>query len=259
MIELKPSQLPIVVWEEKLFAPLVQREFILETESQYKGEVKRDYATHTMPPEYKKRKKYQGMQRRYYRWIGERKITVLTSHSLKTNEKKESYYVWIFMEGENITGKLFSAPILDLPSLFTTTLEYVDAFVDIAEHWPIDPQCGRELKLEFVKGVLHMMKFECHDKTVKHRERRPSFFIFEGPFSKKTVRFLKKKMLPSFRKQLRDKAEGKITQSKRIQRYQRRQEALLQDQTLSVKKDPVTSKGTTTYENAYNDGPHLDD
>lgn len=183
-----------------------------------------------MPPEYLNRKKKQGLQIWYRFLFGKREVIVLTAISVISGEIKISYRPWVFIRDvETRDVLLFSFPILKTESYFETIFEYAQAFKEIITNWPVCPQCGEELRLEHIKGILNLMKFECHNKTVKHTQRRPSFLIINAPFSKNTVLFLRLKFIPDYRRQVRNKKENKEVKSRRVNRSLKREEAKLKE------------------------------
>jgi hypothetical protein len=222
----KVSDQPADVWQKEFIDPLIiERKFKEITKNASGAAMRKDEKDGDMPPEYKNRKRHQGMQRKFVRYVNGRKIIVFSTWSDKIDGKKEGYLGYVFMEGQSIKGKFWSSPVNDTASFFEIMLEWVDAFVDLAEHWDRCDQGDHELTLMFTPGIMHMMKLECTHHDI-HRKRRLSYRVIDARgIADKTRKFLKKKMIPSYNQQLKAKEENKILTFKRMSRSEKRKEA----------------------------------
>lgn len=215
----KASELPEEVWHERLILKLFTRQFIEITPVQSAMRMKRDAGDESMPHEYKDRPRHQGFQRRFRRRIKGRTIEALTSFSKLKGKKKEAYFGWVILSGTSIKTKrqkLFSSPIYDYESFFETMLGWVDAFVDLAKHWPTT-RIGAEYTLEHIPGTLKMTQF-VHTQRNGSTTKKTTFLLTEcKTLSKETLRFLKKKLR---------KRKKSIRMPRIVKSSQRRDEAI---------------------------------
>ncbi len=221
----KASEQPIEEWFRLFFEPLYKKNFYMLQGKSSMQSMKKDSGTGKMPPEYKDRPPNQGMQRKLFWKKNGRWILILSTISWDTDTKKIKYHGWVRMGGKSIKEEFVSSPILDTASFFDTGIAWASAFVDIAMNWPTDPQTGKELVLEHMRkeGIMHMMKFSYPSgRGIK---------VVDGDFSKETLRFLKKKLMPSYRKQMKEREARllgipiKETVPKRVTNAQRRKNA----------------------------------
>jgi hypothetical protein len=136
-----------------------------------------------------------GFKRQYLFEAGTRRVEINTNFSDALNGPDPEGYASVVLKDHRTTEKLFSFDIRMSDVTIQKMSSYAKAFADIMKKWPSDPECGHELMLCHIKGVMHAMYFTCktRGKDHIHRERRVEIYFTDIPdISAETKQFLDK-------------------------------------------------------------------
>lgn len=129
---------------------------------------------------------------------------------------------WAYARLEHLSsGTYLSSPDILFTEGFPEKIkDCAQAFKDMVDHWPIDPECDHFMGFEIIPGVMHVRKFTC--KTKKrghiHRNRREEIYFLDIPVSDKTKLFLNNMFEPFTKRMEKAKAEGKVIKTVRKKR-----------------------------------------
>jgi hypothetical protein len=95
--------------------------------------------------------------RRVYAWT----TLVISENAFRLHDQ-----AWVLIVDDRFPKEVsfFSFPIRRTENFIENFFGWLYAFVDIVQHWPVCPTCGKDLRLGLAGGEMHSVKFRCPNK-----------------------------------------------------------------------------------------------
>lgn len=169
---------------EMLFRKLEEEGFILRSRQEVIDELKKNNVAPSI------RKATRGMQTIYQFTANGKLVLVLTTYVASEERPKKAGYGWVLILDPDKHEPFFSFEMRRTKGFTAKVLENAKLFKEIVEVWPSCAQCGKQLILVEVPGVMHMRAFTCRDKAVDHLAKRPWVWIVNMNLSEKNAAIL---------------------------------------------------------------------